>query len=174
MEVTWSPVDQFIRAEGLQFDLLGDSRATPEQMRLNAILLSRLGLSYPEVLGLSREFPVQAHSFRPMDRVGPDGNRKVQIVAELMQRREVRLDPKDKDSPTFVFRGGTTIILTHEGVVRYAIQKKLGKDNDTNKRLRRQREYYSTIDANSSRATYFEGPTLESRMLNFNLIHRGY
>jgi hypothetical protein len=92
----------------------------------------------------------------------------------LMQQMEVPLDPKDKRSPEFTFRGGTTIVLTQDGDVHYAIQKQLGKDDDGNTRLKRQREYYEQADASAGLATYLDAPSHDGRPMNFNLIHRGY
>ena len=41
------------------------------------------------------------------------------------------------------------IVLTQDGDVRYAIQKQLGKNDEANRRLRRQREYYEEADASA-------------------------
>jgi len=106
--------------------------------------------------------------------VAPDGGLSVEIVAELMQQTEVQLDPNDRQSEKFTFRGGTTIVLNREGQVRYAIQKSLGKDDDQNERLRRQRGYYYAMDAVSGLTTYLPPSPLDGRPMNFNLIHRGY
>ena len=107
--------------KGLDFDVF--NLPTPAQQKKNAIILSLFGKNNSVALGLTPGVPVQAHSFHPVHRVGPDGRLRVEIVAELMQQIEVRLDPKDKKSAKFTFRGGTTIVLSREGEVRYAIQK---------------------------------------------------
>lgn len=160
------------RCVGLKFDPFRLPTAA-EQVR-NAVILSRFGSANPVALGLTPGPAVQAHSFHPVHRVGPDGRLKLEIVAELMQQMEVPLDPQDKRSPKFTFRGGTTIVLTQDGDVRYAIQKILGKDDETNTRLRRQREYYEQADASAGLATYLDAPSHDGRPMNFNLIHRGY
>jgi hypothetical protein len=143
-------------------------------LKHNAILLSRFGKKHARALGLSSQHPVQAHSFHAVGRVGPTGRVNVEIVAELMQKMEVRLDPKDEDSETFTFRGGTTVVLTEEGKVRYAIQKSLGKDNAKNERLRRQREYYRETEEAMAMATYISRTGRKDQPMRFNLIHRGY
>ena len=158
--------------KGLDFDVF--SLPTPAQQKRNAIILSLFGKNNAEALGLRPGIPVQAHSFHPLHRVAPDGGLRVEIVAELMQQTEVHLDPNDQQSEKFTFRGGTTIVLNREGQVRYAIQKSLGKDDDQNERLRRQREYYYAMDAISGLTTYLPPPPLDGRPMNFNLIHRGY
>jgi hypothetical protein len=91
-----------------------------------------------------------------------------------MQQMDVPYEPTDKNSETFTFRGGTTIVLDQDGEVRYAIQKSLGKDDDRNERLQQQREYYAQLDAEVGMATYVAGRPLNGRPMNFNLIHRGY
>ena len=141
---------------GLEFDVF--TLPTPAQQKKNAMLLSRFGKRNAKALGLTPGVPVQAHSFHPVHRVGPDGRLRVEIVAELMQQMEARLDPKDKKSPKFTFRGGTTVVLNREGEVHYAIQKSLGADNLRNERLMRQRNYYVEMDATSGLTTYL-GPS---------------
>ena len=173
----WSPPEELKGVpapvcQGLDFDVF--SMPTPQQDKKNAILLSQFGSKNAKALGLTPNVPVQAHSFRPVHRVAPDGRLRVEIVAELMQKMEVRLDPKDKKSEEFTFRGGTTVVLTREGEVRYAIQKSLGADNERNERLMRQRDYYVEMDATSGLTTYLGPASLDGRPMNFNLIHRGY
>ena len=173
----WCPPEQMKGVpspvcKGLDFDVF--SLPTPSQQEKNAKILSLFGKNNATALGLTPGVPVQAHSFHPVHRVAPDGRLRVEIVAELMQQTEVRLDPKDKKSEKFTFRGGTTVVLSREGQVRYAIQKSLGTDNDQNERLGRQRDYYREMDASSGLTTYLGPSRLNGRPINFNLIHRGY
>jgi hypothetical protein len=159
--------------EGLDFDVF--KLPTDKQQEENARKLSQFGKDNAEALGLTPGIPVQAHSFHPLHRVGPDGRLKLEIVAELIQQRsDVLLDPNDPNSSTFTFRGGATVVLTQEGEVRYAIQKKVGQDDDKNGRLQRQREYYLNMGANSSRAAYLNDALRNEPLVGFDLIHRGY
>ena len=173
----WCPPEEMKNVEppvckGLKFDVF--SLPTQTEQRENAILLSRFGRNNARALGLRPNVPVQAHSFHPLHRVGPDGRLHVEIVAELMQQAELKLDPKNRKSPNFTFRGGTTVLLDREGKVRYAIQKNLGADNQENERLARQRRFYVEMDAASGLTTYLGPSRIDSRPMNFNLIHRGY
>jgi hypothetical protein len=134
-----------------------------------------------KALGLNPNDKVQAFSFHAIHRVAPDGRLKVEIIAELMQQMEVPLDKSDKTSERFTFRGGTTVVLTNEGKVRYAIQKNLGQDDANNPRLKRQRDYYYTSDAAMAMATYGDKEIADllprkghKRPMNFSLVHRGY
>jgi hypothetical protein len=158
--------------EGLIFNLT--EQPTRAQQAENARRLRRFGRANPDALGLVPDIPVQAHSFHPVHRIAPNGRLKVELVAELMQQMEVPFDPRDKKSPGFTFRGGTTIVLDQEGRVRYAIQKSLGKDDRSNERLERQREYYRQLEAEAGTAAYLDGRPDGRRSMNFNLIHRGY
>src|SRR5262245_26585492 len=138
--------------EGLEFDI--PKPTTPAQKIKNAKILSRFGRVNAKALGLNPDNKVQAFSFHAIHRVKPDGGLSVELIAELMQQMEVPLDPTDKTSDKFTFRGGTTVVLTDEGKVRYAIQKNLGKDDAGNARLKRQREYYYSAEAAMAMATY--------------------
>jgi hypothetical protein len=98
-----------------------------------------------------------------------------------MQQMDVALDPDDDDSEIFTFRGGTTVILTDQGEVRYAIQKNLGKDTKDNRRLKRQRDYYQNTMSSMAMAAYgaeelrnFLPRRGRKRPMNFSLVHRGY
>ena len=167
--------------EGLRFDLLKPT--TPKNLKYNARRLSRFGRQHARALGLNSQLPVQAHSFHAVARVNPSGCVNVEMVAELMQQMDVDLDPTDKESPAFTFRGGTTVVLTHDGKVRYAIQKSLGKDNPQNDRLERQRDYFGKLSEGLAMATYLNRAGMENYMgrgrrkgrpMRFDLIHRGY
>lgn len=164
---------------GLKFNI--PNPTTPQQQRHNAITLSRFGKVNAKALGLNPNEPVQAFSFHAIHRVAPDGGLKVEMIAELMQQMDVALDPDDKDSDIFTFRGGTTVILTDKGEVRYAIQKNLGEDSKDNKRLKRQRDYYQNSMASMAMAAYgteemqnFLPRRGRKRQMNFSMVHRGY
>jgi hypothetical protein len=69
-------------------------------------------------LDLVPGFPVELGGFHTVFRVSPDGQLLVELVARFVQT------PKDpKDVPPL--RGGTTIVASSEGKVRYAISKPL-------------------------------------------------
>jgi hypothetical protein len=165
--------------EGLEFDI--PKPTTPQQKIRNAKILSRFGRVNAKALGLNPDSKVQAFSFHAIHRVKPDGGLSVELIAELMQQMEVPLDKSDQTSERFTFRGGTTIVLTDEGKVRYAIQKNLGKDEAHNARLQRQRAYYYSSEAAMAIATYGAKEVSDllprkghKRPMNFGLVHRGY
>jgi hypothetical protein len=102
----------------------------------------------------------------------------IELVVELLQRRKVPLDPDDPHSPSFTFRGGTTLILDKYGQVRYIIHKKIGdeKKDDENKRLKRQRDYLNMYKSNLAMASYADDDEIHKRITSpdFRMIHRGY
>jgi hypothetical protein len=167
------------RCEGLAFSI---PRPTmPEQRENNARILNRFARANAKALGLNQKEKVQTLSFHAIHRTAPDGRLKVEMIAELMQHMDVPLDPDDKDSATFTFRGGSTILLTDEGEVRYAIQKNLGKDDKGNRRLARQRQYIQDTIGSMAFTSYGDDEIKDllprhgqKRPMNFSLVHRGY
>ena len=76
------------------------------------------------------------HSVRRCRRVGPDEQERIDVLIEVIQRRDGYIDEKDQaaaDSgkppeggPDFIFRGGATLIIDpRAGRVRYAIHKSI-------------------------------------------------
>ena len=151
-------------------------------MARNARILSRFGLNNARYLGLVPGHKVQAHSYHPVHRVGPQGYLQFEIVVELLQQRPVRLVAGRKDSPEMMFRGGVTLVLEADGTVRYAVHKWL--DNEA--RVERQREFLSDLGATLPDSAYVPPRTTRRRIgrrvaellhdqrVNFSLVHRGY
>jgi hypothetical protein len=123
-------------------------------------------------LGLSPNFPVQAKSIHPLQRVRPDGSLQRQIVAELVQKRDgVQIVPDHPEFGTFTFRGGTTVLINRQGQVRFSISKPIeGSAGD--KRLERQRNYLRRMVDSFALAPYVQFDL--SSELGFQRIHRGY
>ena len=167
------------RCVGLQFDVFKgqDEELRKQQQKNNARILHKFATENAKLLGLATgEVPISARTFHEVHRIGPDGKLNFDVVAELTQRRDVPLNPEDITSPKFTFRGGTTLILSQDGRVRYAIQKGIGeeKDDKTNERLKRQREYQAQLEANMAFAGYADESLLGKRPMHFDMIHRGY
>ena len=119
----------------------------------------------------------EVHSLRPCCRVGPDGQQRLDLVAELVQRRAGYLDPATQEfvdaadkpwafsekeaeelkrptapPPDFWFRGGCTLVIDPEaGDIRYCVHKSVRNDA----RLARQREFERTGALPGLAATYF-------------------
>ena len=121
-------------------------------------------------LGLAR-MDVKAKSINALHRVRPDGSLQRQIVAELVQQKEVLVEPGNKKAGTFMFRGGTTVLINRQGEVRYAIRKPIDGP-DGKRRLERQREYLQVMADSFALAPYVAFNP--KRDLGFRGIHRGY
>jgi hypothetical protein len=93
-------------------------------------------------------------SVRPARRVTPDGGFQTEVIATILQRRRVPVDPNNPNGPQMWFRGGTTLILdprTNSTEVRYAIVKNSGSES----RLARQRQQASSGSLSALQALYF-------------------
>ena len=128
--------------------------SSPERQRRYARALVRFGRDHAGALGLSPRYPVKAHSFRSIQRVGPDGRVVFELACELLQQRR-----EQAGETPFQFRGGTTVIFDGDGRVRYAIPKPI----DSPKRLAEQREYWQQ---------FLRGRRLA--LPSFRSMHRGW
>ena len=166
----WQPAEgkggRPLRCTGLDFDVIWGTSS--QLQKRNAEVLSEFARRHAGVLGFKRGLPVQAWTFHPVHRVGPDGQLRFQIVVELLQKQEQAVDPRRKSSGTFTYRGGTTLILdAQKEEVTYAIFKRVA----SRARLERQREFW-----NESRLTGLQVYGLErsGARADFAMTHRGY
>ena len=162
---------------GLDYDVVretdGESHdRNAERSRRNAIILNKYAVDNADDLGLIKDadgkVTVQTWSFHPIHRVGPNGRLAVDFVVEFLQQRTERLLPDDPASPTFTFRGGSTVMFDHKGRVRYVVQKRV----DSAMRLARQREFHLGLGDASALSPYLTKPRLEQ--LDFAAVHRGW
>ena len=151
--------------KGLKLEMFGE--VTPKQQADNAIAIHTWAAKHRPALGLSHADPFQVHSFHPLHRVAPDGRICFDYVVELLQQREEKLDPHAKESPTFTFWGGSTLILDQYGKIRYSILKRV----DNQRRLERERHFHQDYELLSAFAPYLSGGTVERA--GFREIHRG-
>ena len=85
----------------------------------------------------------EVSSVRLANRIGPDGQFRPEVIATIMQRKPVPVDPDQPDGAWFWFRGGATLIIdartgsseTDRRNIRYCIVKNIGSET----RLARQR-----------------------------------
>ena len=89
----------------------------------NAVLLNAYAKKHAKELGLVADrlgkVTVQAKSFHPVSRIGPDGRLLVEFFVEFLQQAEEPFDPNHLKSQTFPLRGGSTVIFSRSGEVRY-------------------------------------------------------
>lgn len=162
---------------GLNYDVLRelDNRAVAANRARASEDYKRLwqyATNHAKALGLMRprrkgDAPIQAAAHYAIHRIGPNGRLMIDYVAEFLQTRTEPVDPTDRRSPKFKFRGGSTVIFDHRGAVRYVIQKRV----DNKKRLAAQREYLEGAAELSGIAAF--RPNLMPAP-GFAAVHRGY
>ena len=160
---------------GLQFDIRKEHDDESRQINAkhaeqNGRILHKYATDNAEALGLQLpqqdgEPKIWAKSFHPIYRIGPNGRLVIDFVVEFLQTREEKTDPGDPESPTFEFRGGSTVIFDHRGQVRYVIKKRIG----SRQRLESQRQFQLERGDASALAIYHPERSSQS----FAAIHRG-
>jgi len=104
----------------------------------------------------------EVHSVRRCRRVGPDRQERVDILVEVLQKRDGYLreadqaafdaDSPETPEPDFYFRGGATLIIDpRAGRIRYVISKSVVSES----RLKARRKFEGGSDGISARANYF-------------------
>ena len=141
---------------------------TTRAAQRNAILLREFGQRERDLLGLDPELPininsVQASTSQQLDR---SGTSRTEFKVQIVQQRDVELDPAIKDGPTFTFRGGCTVVLDGNGRLKYVIGKRI----DSEDRLARQRAYLDGTLTETA-ATAYRGRVLARASLAS--LHRG-
>ena len=170
--------------EGLKFDTIPSKKVAKnqehddefwKQYNHNKEILIRFAKENSEILGLKKDSEIELH-FNKVYRVGPDGNIRPDVICQLIQQREVQLDPKNPKSAKFKFFGGTTLILSQKGKIRYAIKKPLceGKNDAENIRLQNQRNYLTKSIEIRGMAAYLDLTKPITTTIDFGLVHRGY
>ncbi|MBS1793871.1 MAG: peptidase M4 [Acidobacteria bacterium] len=184
----WCPPEDLnnrkLRCEGLQFDLFRE--ITSKQKTANARTLHKFAVDHRSELGFDDQTKISVHSFHPIHRVGPNGRLKMEAVAELIQKKDVAIDPADPSLGKMTYYGGVTLVIDlapeKEGEIRYAIHKNLGADDAGNERLRLQRGFFRDSAARYSLNVYADKvdvnlPTKSAAGgsgLSFAMVHRGY
>jgi hypothetical protein len=115
----------------------------------------------------------EVHAVLPTLRVTPDGQIMKQLIISMTQRlKNTPIDPKNRNSGTFDFRGGSTLIFDMEGerpTLRYAITRPI---NDVS-RLERIQAYKRDRAEQSMglRDTYFSGDEVQHAAEPFCFLH---
>lgn len=161
-----------LRCDELVIDYV--NRPNKQQLASTAQILSRFGKRHASALGLASGRGPQAFSYHPVRRVSPDGEIHLEFIAELLQVREFPVDAKQPNGPKMSVRGGTTLVMTCEGDVRYAVYKRL-----SNERIQAQREHAERLLV-SAPATAFRGAparragALRAKPIDLRIAHRGF
>jgi hypothetical protein len=170
------------------WDLFKDRRLAYESARSNAIELhgwlttkGNISPSMADEMGISLEFDaagkctstIEVHAVRPARRTGPDGSFVTDLVVVITQNRSEPVEPADKASARFNFRGGCTLLIDlRQKRIRYIVSRNinLSRSDSAKKRLERQRVYQQG-KGDSLRALYFSRDI--DRAEPFAMLHRG-
>jgi hypothetical protein len=142
--------------------------------------LARYAKRYSRELLLVERLPIQVKGFHAVFRTAVNGRLMIELVAQLVQTD--RTSEVDAMLGGLEVRGGTTIIVGVDGIVRYAIAKPLpdfpGPPGEIGRRrLERQRHFVNTLDAFDVRFPYMTQQKLKTRMLkrmSIRALHEGH
>jgi len=142
-------------------------------------LLANYARQNAAALGLDPQRPIGIAGFHPAFRVAPRGQLLVELIAQFTQK-----DDTQKDAFGGVpLRGGTTLIASADGEVRYVIAKPLPHASisatfkrDAEARLERQKQFVTdsdNLDAKLAWAGVDYPKTRIKNAMNFAAIHSG-
>src|SRR5262249_40425235 len=77
-----------------------------------------------EALWLRPNIPVEVASMHLMNRTGPDGTQRADLVMQLVQTTAQDVDPHDPSAGKFAQRTGATAIFDQSGPLRYVVAKR--------------------------------------------------
>ncbi len=107
-------------------------------------------------LMLDSKLPIQALGVHPVFRVAPSGRLVIELVAQVAQRA-----PEDASDGPFPLRGGTTLIVSFDGSVKYAIAKPLASGappgqwrSSAESRAKKQTTFLHTLAAKNPHMAY--------------------
>ena len=122
---------------------------------------------------------IEVHGFHPVFRVAPNGQLLIELVVQFAQT--------DRSFTTQLgglpLRGGTTLIASADGKIRYIISKPLPAPNlspakklEADARIERQLTYLKLTDLADPRFSYYSPQDLSNRMrlrMNLASLHQG-
>ena len=181
--VCWSspelelPIRDCLDQLSLTWDLHANRRRAYETSKDNAIIMNKwlkqkineeqarsLGFSRSETLLVGKDTgklsPFEVHSVRPVRRVGPDGQQRLDLVVEITQSWVPEGGEK--------YRGGSTLIIDLEqGRIRYVVRKRVGHPQ----RISTQQGFRMALADTSIRSNYYDDITHGREP--FAMLHRG-
>ena len=128
-------------------------------------------------LFLKPDVPIQVHGFHPVFRVAPSGKLLIELVVQLVQTERATQD----EFGGIPLRGGTTLIASADGRVRYVIAKPLPHDRlpedkraHAESRRKRQLAYVEHCDLADPYTPYYRAEDYRQRMrlrMNLRALH---
>jgi hypothetical protein len=183
-EYTGNEDDDIPNCTGLSYDVFlteNEAEKRKQQMVNNAKALYAFARNNAKKLGLSTDpkLKIEVRRFNAMYHVSDNGRLAAELVVQITQSIDVPFDKDHRDSPSFKFRGGITLILDKTGQVLYIIHKSIDDKNDgsENNRLIRQRDYLLMRESDLAMASYVDTKAIYDRVTreaDFSIVHRGY
>lgn len=144
-----------------------------------AIQLREYAKTNAVVLRLDPKQKIEVHGFHSVFRVAPDGRLLIELVAQFAQKDVTKTEMLGG----LPLRGGTTLIASADGTVRYLIAKPLPSANhpaavqtEALARFDRQRAYLALCDATSASCAYCGANDYKTRMqarMSLRALHQG-
>ena len=146
---------------------------------LVAAQLGQYGQTNAAALGLDPNLSISVLGFHPVFRVAPRGQLLVEMVAQFGQH-DSTVDEKFGGIP---FRGGTTVVASAEGKVRYIIAKPMRSatiaaelQEQAKRREQRQLDFVEHADRSDPFLAWGDDAYYKNRIarrMNFAAMHRG-
>jgi Subtilase family len=171
-------ISECLKQMTLTWDLRADRRAAYETSRKNARTFNKwlkkkiddeekarsFGFSRAATLlvgdDIGKLSPFEVHSVRPVRRVGPDGQQRLDLVVEITQS----WTPKGGDK----YRGGSTLIIDLErNEIRYVVRKRVGHAE----RIASQQGFRMSLADSYIRSNYYDD--IARGREPFAMLHRG-
>ena len=161
----------------LTWDLHENRKRAYESSKVNAIILNqwlkkKISEEQARSLGFSRSAtlrvgdtlgklsPFEVHSVRPVRRVGPDGQQRLDLVVEITQSWV--------PEGGYKYRGGSTLIIDLEkNEIRYVVRKRVGHAQ----RISNQQGFRISLADSSIRSNYYDD--IARGREPFAMLHRG-
>ncbi|HSH83146.1 MAG TPA: hypothetical protein VLA19_31825 [Herpetosiphonaceae bacterium] len=144
-----------------------------------AMQLHNYAKTYAQALHLDPGLPIEVHGFHPVFRIAPDGRLLIELVAQFAQQD----DQQNDDLGGLPLRGGTTLVASVDGKVRYLIAKPLPSpapspmlpqelQQEAKARYERQIDYTRLCDSVDPSCAYSSSEQFRQRMLTrMKLVH---
>ena len=177
---SWSDVDQ-AASRRRQTYTMTDEGGDPDLSADMAQQLHAYAVANAERLLLDRDpaRPIAVHGFHSVFRVSPNGRLLIELVAQFTQQDRTQSDAMGG----IPVRGGTTVVASANGTVRYIIAKPLvslrldpARRHEAAARLARQRAFVGLCDLNDVNLAYGDANYAARRMalrMNLSALHQG-
>jgi hypothetical protein len=157
-----------------------DAVPPPYRFPQVAAEFGRWARSNASLLRLDPALPIRPLGFHPSFRIGSQGQLLLELIMQFSQKDQATVASNEFGG--IPFRGGTTVIASADGKIRYIIAKPLphkGLASQTRReaaeRRDRQREFVARSDFHDPTSVWLDQKSYHARMamrMNFAALHR--